>query len=438
MKKLLLSVSSILLSGVVLASCSNGFTYIKAPKKGKPVDRINVQIGENTTLSFDKDDTFEEVIDKIDDYYTSFKMYVNKDKKSSFESIEKESSNIKERNHIEDSTTIYDKYDILNSYEEYADIYRNCIKEEADSYEYEYYINSKSKLNTKQTRDKFSVINKGNNNSESYTHPKYDEDDNKYSLIYSSYNSSNNTETYKYENEKETNKEKNSLYKYIDKSGDIDDTFNNIYKGYDSIGKLYSYRPSQYFEEMYHSYISLTNIYDNSEIYNDFRDLKIELTDSEIILKGKLNYSYDAIEYVNFMMGYDNQNGDAAFEEYLEAAMDNEYKGSYKEFELWLRYDEKLDDYNTLTYSYYSVKSEDYYDIKEELSMELLSYVGLDKEYMNDYYGKTYTKKGSTKYSFIEKYNDKFDYSKKINNLNKKCKKNNIFDKIEMKEELSQ
>lgn len=438
MKKAILSLGTILLSGVVLASCSfgGGISKLKAPKKGKKVDSISVQFDEDYTLDLKQGDEYKDICSKITSHYYYMGL-ANKNYAAGYEEYRKEKLNYKESFYFSSTRDILDNTSVSEELTNYSD-------------NYAYYENKDGKVNAARYSDEIRK-SKSNNNYGKYVEKSNsnfvmsradkaskDNASNDYSFESASKQKGINEYTEKYISASESQGNEGAMYTYLTGSGKTtDDNYNNYYSA--RIPGLYSYSYTisgkVNLSPSFGSEVSLYPFIFN-EAYGDLVEYSYELTDSEIILKAKASFSVEAYDYAYDKCSID---GDTSDEKVISCLKDdvlkNEFKGSYIEAEIWIRYDQKYnpdDQYYSLRYSYYDYVSYNNFNISEEITKENYEDI-IDEEIINDYIGKKYTKKGTAFEQTTYKYNDN-NYDKKMDKLFKEAKKNNLLEKLTFQE----
>ena len=429
MKKALISLGALVLSGAVLASCSfgGGIPKIKALKKGKAVDSVSTTLFGDTSFEIKKDDEYKDVAEKLYNLYHSMPMAWN-GYTSAYESYHEENDKYKETNRIQNETTTY-----------YADTI-GYYKHVDNVFEAEVYNNYRRIAKQNSTYDKETNKNNTNYSDMYYGYAKVDSSTKDYSFKEATIQKGNTTNTDKYHYQEGTESNKGRMAFYLEGSGKTsDEDFNTKY--YYKLPNMYteSYRKSDKLEvEPEYSESIYMSTFEYDESFKDIIDYSFELTDSEIILKVKENYTEDAYDFAYGKCQEKGDTSDSTVYNYLkDNVMQNEYKGSYNEYEIWIKYDQKDEDpentFNYLSYTYYKETTYNKFDISEELTKARIGDY-LDEKIQNDYIGKKYTKKGMSSQVTIYKYNDPVktekQYKKKTDKLVKEAKKYNLFDKL--------
>lgn len=423
MKKAIISLAALAFTGVVLASCSN--SSIKAPKKGKAVESIELT-KDNNTISFNKSDSFDDVFEKI--YHATYgRVFLKAEEESfSFKQIETLKSVIKKTNSFDnDKDNIYDKVKLENSANISNEVYAKMHQENENDISAELYTYEGKKSSIKVSYDKYKEATKENSKDIVAGYMKFK--DNKYSIDGGKY--VKNSETYTYNENHMYNKDKvnDEEYTYLNDSitvtpPDYSDLSKNYvaYKG----DKKYSYNYSNYLPvESYQSNnysLYLGEFYEDE--YKDFYETSFELTDKEIILKTKTHLTYDLFNY--YYEKKDRTKSTKTEDEDLQDIIDNEYKGSYIQREIWISYDT---DFDGFTYSYFSEEGVSKTNIEFEWTKEYIETLNSNKLITDAYIGKKYTEKGNSK-ATRKIIATSTNYNKKIDSFIKKAKKNNAFE----------
>lgn len=442
MKKTIMSLGALLLAGVVLASCSQlSSVNISKPNKGKSQDNINFKIKQslNTTkeINISKNDSFYDVMDTLVEYNPIINMatYVDGDTTENY-IVGKISSklNTNVKNYI-DYPTITENYSLTGSttttFEAFFRQYDGTNKESKTIYKKINYDLSTSEKKNKCLESKKTSFEECSGGEHIVYNDKQTLDAGKYSLRKES--SSNKG----YKENSGANYTKN-LYEYLNVSESQDDPdYNSMHYGTDETDETYTYRVSEFLysninseSSIYASTVNLRNLYDktNPDI-QEIVDGKIELTDKYIILKMDSIYSDEIEEYYDMI-----SDDELTFTKYKEIA-NNEFKGTKSTLEIWIDYSTKIDDdgFATLEYSYYHEKNQLKENAKVTINDNVFDYYNISNEdFMNENKNKQLTIKknylNEIEYSTVKK-----DYSKKIESVKNKCKKNNIFDQLDMR-----
>ena len=440
MKKALISLGALVLSGAVLASCSfgGGVPKIKAPKKGKAVDSVSTTLFGDTSFEIKKDDEYKDVAEKLYNLYNSMSMAWN-NYTSAYESSYEENNKYKETNRIQNEKQVQEKVSVNETTNYYADTI-GYSKHVDNVFEAEVYNNYRRIEKENSTYDKETSKKNTNYTDMYYGYAKVDKSTKDYSFKEATIQKGNATNTDKYNYQEGTETSKGRMAFYLEGSGKTSDE--DFYtKYYYKLPNMYteSYRiPDKLDVEPDYSESVYMGIFEYDESFKDMIDYSFELTDSEIILKAKENYTEDAYDFAYAKCEEKGDTSDSTVHNYLkDNVMQNEYKGSYVEYEIWIKYDQKDEDpentFNYLSYTYYKETTYNKFDISEELTKARIGDV-LDEKIQNDYIGKKYTKKGTTSLTKIYKYNDPVktvkQYNKKTEKLIKEAKKYNLFDKL--------
>ena len=432
MKKAIISLGAILFSGVLLASCSSTKT-LSRPSKGKAVDKVNLN-----DVEINKNDKYEDVIEKIGPSH-----YINvytKDASYGLEVVNNYKSSGKSQNYISSSLgeTGY-------TYRVYAS---NSSKSSSSQY-----IDAYSKYEDGKTTSFFESTNKssGNTKASDYTGSYTINEKHGYAGTRAEDSNSCSVDAGKYDIRKSKNKnnlpgsttedEDKEVYQYLDKTEKKSDSnYDATYGGKDDKGNYYSYNITSFgFSGDYHTSVDFDPFHQYSyrapspwvqQLNGEYEDLykgSFELTNKYIILKIKLDFTESMYRYADRELYYEGTDSDDAnIAKKLKQFKDNEYKGSYAQYEIWLSYEDEL-----RGFAYYSSKEVTKANINKEITREYLVKNKVDPDEYSSYIGKKYISKGTSEYIYQAKYNNK-NYDSKINKLKDKCKKNNIFDKIDM------
>ena len=433
MKKLCLSLGAMLLSGVVLASCSNGLS-IKKPNKGKAVDSISVDVYNGEKLEIKKDDKFKDVIEKLADQYSiDFKATSNNNYEFAYKHIIKNESKENYTNYVT-GNYVYKKasmstknYNTIEGYGKYnASESNESISQES------YYYNTR-KTSISGSGDDYS-FKASSSSVEAYGGDYNTNRNGDRRLDFASYNMNKVTGTSKSKTQSDTTKENESIYKYVSASEKPNDPdYEKTYRGKDSDGNIYSYALRYVFQSCDYANVSLSDyiIYSSYFEDNNVGEYSFELTDKYIILKSSVKLSLDSINSVNY---YDYDSSDDYYAE-LKKISEGDYKGSKSDAEVWINYSTDFYDSSNnekmLTISYANVKEITKLNEKKTLDDNYFENKSCSEELVKDYKGKEYTVKlTSTREETIAASTDKYD--KKIDSFRKKAKKNNVYAKINM------
>ncbi|MBQ9900092.1 MAG: hypothetical protein IJM36_03065 [Acholeplasmatales bacterium] len=423
MKKAIISLAALAFTGVVLASCSN--SSIKAPKKGKAVESIELT-KDNNTISFNKSDSFDDVFGKIYDATHGTVSLKAEEESFSFKQIETLKSVIKKTNAFDNNNdNIYDKVKLENSANISNEVYAKMHQENENDISAELYTYEGKKTSIKVSYDKYKEATKENSKDIVAGYMKFK--DNKYSIDGGNY--VKNSVTYTYNENHMNNKEKvnDEEYTYLNDSITVTPPdYSDLYKNYVAYkgDKKYSYNYSNYLPvESYqpNNYsLYLSDFYEDE--YKDFYETSFELTDKEIILKTKTHLTYDLFNY--YYEKKARTESTKTEDEDLHDIIDNEYKGSYIQREIWISYDT---DFDGFTYSYFSEEGVSKTNIEFEWTKEYIETLNSNKLITDAYIGKKYTEKGNSK-STHKIIATSTNYNKKIDSFIKKAKKNNAFE----------
>lgn len=428
MKKLCLSLGAIVLSGLVLASCS-GVKINKPKSKGSAVDSISVTTSEGT-YEFKKDDKFADVYSKLSSY-----QYFTIDNTSSggnYEYAYKTKSSVSGKmtytNYInEDNQYLYKKY-VATAKQTYTEDSYFKGEEKDGNYKMELYYNSVSK---EKYKNESSEETKTKNISETTTcGGTYSNEREVHSVNFGIFESETKKETTKTKTTKDSGNKKEKSYKYVNETENpTDENYGKTRYGYDKDGNYYSYQISSFFDDRDPLTLPISYYVMYDEAIDDLCDYSFELTDNYIILKGtsKLTRSilYDMNDYI------DAENREDFYKK-AKNLVDTDYKGSKLNIEIWIDYtrDSLTEGEKMLTLSYAKYKEVSKFNYKRTYDENKLQhYYYFDKAFIDEVKGKEYTAKGSMT-TTGEIGNSSDNYSKKIEKFQKKNKKNNIFDNI--------
>ena len=437
MKKALISLGALVLSGVILSSCSfgGGAPKIKAPKKGKAVDKISTTIA-GDPFELNKTDDYKDVFAKIYSTYHYLDIaeegYI-----TAFETINTIKSDYKETNKILNERKVYDKASEKMNTTNYTDNYSFYCKKDNVTDICSYNNRIRYGKGT-STSDKSSEINDMDYKETYYGKSHLDTSSKDYSFVEASITKGKTNYSEKDFTEGESEINNGNISFYLEGSGKTtDEDYNTRYTA--KIPNLYNYTYSKAtkvsdIDTVYGPEVSLSN-FAFDETFKDLMEYSFELTDSEIILKAKGNFTVEAQQFAYYKCQQSGDTSESTVYNYLkDNTMKNEYKGSYTEVELWIKYDQKYviknNDYTYLSYTYYNQTTYNKYNISEELTKARLENY-LDEAIINDYIGKKYTKKGMSSQVTTYKYNEPTEkvqkqYDKKASKLIKEAKKNNL------------
>jgi hypothetical protein len=431
MKKIYLSLGAMLLAGVVLASCGAN-SGVKKPSKGKAVDKVTFTDSSIGATEFTKDTKAEDLVKSL----TGDLNPTSADAKNSeykITSVYSYNSTTTKENNIF-SNEFYKKYKESQTASGSMDYYTRTESSDSEL-KREVYLDRTYSATESDSADDMSYT----------TEEKVTEKD------AGSYIRSSGQRTIDfgiYTEEKDSYKMKSStmsgessssskVYKYLDASEKLtDENYGATYYGTGDSGETYYYSINSFFKNNGgYSSICVSVLY--HEEYKDLFDISFELTDKYIIIKADVTYLEEVSDYLNDKSYLEDKSYDST-EAYLSAYKDilaKEYKGSKTTYEIWIDYNTKNPDQEDkvmLSYAYYKVEKV----IKASYSIELndkyfdkYSYADELKEKAK---GKTQKVKinSTSKEEYAVNTND---YSKKIKSVKDSCKKNNIFDKIDMK-----
>ena len=435
MKKLIyiLSMTSILF----ITACST--TNIKKPNKGKSVDKISFKymnpnkIVEN--IEINSSDSFKDVYNKLN--YSTLEI-AQIDNSFGFTRYKKQSNSLSGSN-IVYNNALAKKYNEKNSIDEKYDAYfkrRNgeFIGSYADSF-FKGVYDSKSSKSADSIKKVDNVYNEL-----SYAAKEYSSNT-EYSVESGRYNIYKNKKVSDDNCLKKDESSKTSLYQYVSGQTDIDNIYKTYY-GYDSDGEKYSYSLG--------TFVNTSRIFDYNissinydEEYDELYDNSFELTDKYIILKVKSKYTNymfeDAIDQLTLETNKTFFDKSVVIQK-LNKLIDECYTNTYSQTEIWIDYsnpyDISDDTVKKLTYGYY--KHVEKNNIKKKITYDVryldYYYPTISDDLAKDLIGveSVFTYKSS----YVEEIAvNKKSYNSKIKSVMKKCKNNNIFDKITMLEE---
>ncbi len=435
MKKLCLSLGAILLSGVVLASCSNGVS-IKKPKKGSSVEKVEVDLYDyDYKLEISKDDSFEDVYEKLSNitYMTDFKQS-EYESEFAYKKIEKSNMKSTYSNYYLDgyvvrSGTIKTKEDEVE--ESYG---KNISTENKDVITKKSYYYKTEKGTEESKGDDMSLKSKYSSASGfagEYVQKRVDGENR---IDFGSYEMEKNNITSKSNSFNNTTKEKSSVYKYLnDREKDSDPDYRKEYSGRDSDGKEYSYRLTSVFDQNTPDNQSLSSFIMYSKYFeeHDTAEYSFELTDKYIILKSSINLTASVSDDVRIS---DFTSEDEYYAELVKLSK-TDYKGSKVESEFWINYTNsvpKTDDEKILTLSYATLKDTTKFSRKKIYDDAFFNNYSCPEEFKKEYKGKEYTVKGKGVRTLTIGSSLDEKYDKKITSFKKKAKKNNVYKKIDM------
>lgn len=423
MKKALISISALALAGLVLASCSNG--GLKAPKKGKSVSEISLTFNSNE-INIKDTDSFDDAMNKISLGFAGGIYVSHTDKEVSFKGSYSQKFSTKAENFISNGRVVKkssNNTSVSSTTEEYYKKINDGTSTSQSVYSASTYgmkskiINDKYELKIDYTRN---GIYSGNLN---ISNNKYDIKAGRYS--HDTFNYDN-----KYNVKSDNNVQKNNTYQYIE--GNFDDNDPAIYDinhAYGPDGQEYSYSYNNFveFDDIYQCNLQIPEmfeIYSESSNLRDYFETSFELTDKEIILKMKTSLTSEVGEFAST----EAQINSTEFKDEVDKALQNSFKGSYNEVELWFSYDSNFETYG-FAYSYYNYHEYVKYNINYNYTDDRLAYMKLTSDLNDELKGKTYKKTGTVEgRTIIVANNDSYD--KKIDKFLNKAKKNNLFDSL--------
>ena len=460
MKKTIMSLGALLLTGAVLASCSNSnAASIKKPSKGKAVSEVSFKAynddDEETNISIKKSDSFDDVMAALVQMPTIY-MTRNESDDAIEETYTYSStykSTMKAKNYY--TNTLYDKYESKGESTSSEDYYMKMSSSDEKD-ETTVYDKTTMNLTSKNVKNKYVTSEKINSETgvagttttkrENGSISERSVDGGRYQK-----NTSNGSETYV--GGKETNSESAKEYKYLKASEKQDDeNYNATYYGYDSMGNYYSYKISDFLSlkslspyymksgGSYYPYyavattsINLSNYYDDG-FMKDYTKGSFEITDKYIIIKMDTSYNRSVYQDAYALAG------DSATESQIKSEYDKlikgEYKGTKANYEIWINYKNELrnsDGFNYLSFSYLKATETNKLNRKAKYDDDYFNRYGISNQETKDLLsGKEYTMNGTGSMTYEMTINFK-DYTKKINSMKDTCKKNNIFDEIDMK-----
>ena len=275
MKKAIMSLGALLLSGVVLASCGNSSASIKKPSKGKAVSEVSFKAynddDEETNISIKKSDSFDDIMAALVKMPTIY-MTENQSDDAIEETYTYSStykSTMKAKNYY--SNTLYDKYEVKDNSTSTEEYYMKMSSSDEKD-ETTVYDKTTMNYSSKTTKNKYSDSEKIDSEAGvagTTTIKRKDGSISERSVDGGRYQKITSNETETYVGGKDTNSESTKEYKYLNASEKpTDENYNATYFGYDTMGNYYSYKISR--EEASQKLIKNENIYINNE--NNFRD----------------------------------------------------------------------------------------------------------------------------------------------------------------------
>lgn len=432
MKKIYLSLGAMLLAGVVLASCGAN-SGVKKPSKGKAVDKVTFTDSSIGATEFTKDTKAEDLVTSLTGYlYPSSSDAKNNEYKIT--SI-----------HSENSTTTKENTIFSNEF------YKKYKESETASGSVDYYTRTEFSESEVKSEVYFDRTYGGteSNSADDMSYTTEEKTTEKNAGSYVEKTSGERTIDFGvYKEEKGSYKTKSStmsgesstgskVYKYLDASEKpTDENYGATYYGTGDSGETYYYTISSFFKDQGdYSSICVSDFY--QEKYKDLFDVSFELTDKYIIIKADVTYLNEVRNYLSEKSNLEDKSYDST-EAYLSAYKDilaKEYKGSKTTYEVWIDYNTKdpnEEDKVMLSYAYYKVEKV----IKASYSIELNDKYFDKNPVADELKEKAKGKTQKVKINETEKTEyavNTNDYSKKIKSVKDSCKKNNIFDKLDMK-----
>ena len=458
MKKTIMSLGALLLSGAVLASCGMSASSIKKPNKGKAVDSVSFKTYdedyEELELSFKKGDSFDDVmtaLTKLPSVYIS-KFEDEKIFETGYAYKLSYDIGVTQKNYYESySNNLYNKMTSSSKASQSGDYY-NKIVDSNTTRDNTVYSKMSSTSSVKTTKDKYSEERtaKVENGVAGTTSFVYDNSKiSSASVDGGVYEKADKREIQKGNNLSNNEKTSSNVYKYLKASENRSDpTYNQRHYGYDIDGTEYSYRIQTFLDEdsmsstYYRTGASTTPHISSSfsdtdfkSIYNesmqDYIDGSFELTDKFIIIKATMTY-HETI-YREAVESFDEEPTETQIKAKYDELLKNEYKGTKSTYEIWLdyttpEYDDK--DHVYLSNSYLKATQILKANKKDKYDDKYFKDNGIsDQDIKNMLNGKEFTTVGYSKMEYEMAYNTN-DYSKKIKSMKDTCKKNNIFDSI--------
>lgn len=459
MKKLFFSLGAILFSSVLLASCNAGSGIsVNKPKKGMPVDKVEFLTGDYGApieISIRKSDSFEDVYNTLGNYYDIGLLtdieYINS-RKLGWSQKASVKADFKATNYYrDDENIIVKKYknNIKYSLEEDAYFEGSYTPESGtENYKEEgnYYNKKITNISTKTSYDGLDSNRKVYQEIGIAGYLLQKKSNNGITRVVDLGNYNNSNYKYLTETLSDKNIDEGSLneYYYVNEYDNSNDpNYGATYEGYDKDDKHYSYSVSDYFDGdmadelfFYNNSKELSSLY-NPE-YSSFYTCSFELTDKYIIIKTKTTF-FEAIydETINYFTRLDKTDYDEDdITNKMKELYDKKYKGSYSEQELWINYThlyENTDNYHNLTCDYYKNTTKNYDDYSgtyddEYFKLNLIT----NEDVQNSLRGIKYSVKSSAVESY-EIATNTLSFNSKYNKMKNKCKKNNIYSKIDMK-----
>ena len=419
-----------LLLAIALTGCSSG--GIKKPNKGKAINELHLKYydydNNEKEIHINKNDSFDDVYNNIE--LMSFQTYSDDKISYAYKTTSKRTINEKNKYYPLYAKLSDEKETYEYSGEHY--LFKNYITNDKNTETtFNYYKSDKTYSKGRSVTDFQKTII--NDSSINIVAGNYTEGSNKFIYDFAEYDS------YKIDEKNEgiitdaNNDNKKSVYKYVNKEANQDNRFDRYY-GTDKDGTSYTYtldslRPNINTMSKY------IDLYDKNFTY--FYDNKIELTDKYIILKFKSLYTQNMYEEAQNRLRFETNKSAFSNKEISDKLVDlinEEYNGSYTTEELWINYNKKDNDVSNLCFDYYYMKSYERQYKKSKYTREEVDYrYSLsDNDKINSLIGMDYLINNKTTYTYELAIND-YKYDKKIESLKNKAKKNNLYDKIEMK-----
>lgn len=427
MKKLCLSLGAIVLSGLVLASCS-GVKINKPKSKGSAVDSVSVTTSEGT-YEFKKDDKFADVYSKLSSYqyFTIDNTLSGDNYEYAYKTKSSVSGKMTYTNYInEDNQYLYKKY-VATAKQTYIEDNYFKGEEKDGNYKLETYYNSVSK-----EKYKYESAEETKTSSEEETKTyggTYSNEREVHSVNFGIFKSEVKKNSTKTKTTKDSKNEKEKSYKYVNETENpTDENYGKTRYGYDKDGNYYSYQISSFFYDHSPLMLPISYYIMYNEAIEDICDYSFELTDNYIILKGTSKLTRSIL---NDMSGYVDAESQEDFYKKAKDLVNTDYKGSKLNIEIWIDYtrDSSTEGEKMLTLSYAKYKEVSKFNYKRTYTEKQFQNSYFDKAFIDEVKGKEYTAKGSM--TTTGEIGDSSDnYSKKIEKFQKKNKKNNIYDNI--------
>ena len=428
MKKMVLSLGAMLLAGAVLASCGKTSSLkVKAPNKGKTVDKVEYTTTRDFT--FNKDDSFEDVFLQLNDSYDLTYKYTEDTYEFGYTKVSNKKSDISGKNAVQNDI-IGKNFKYLDEVKYEQEVYqKNTSTSDTEKY-LQYYTSYESEKEeitfNKDTRKDNDVDNYKYAGSYEYNESGERKIDyGKYNYELDEYSTKTTTGT-------RTNKDEYKTNYYLNKSEKpTDEDYGKTFSGYDKSGYSLEYTLRYFFNYANEESVNTYGMY--IEAYKDLFDCSFELTDKYIILKSKTTYEEQLFDefYQDYAYDHDSDEGIvAAYKNYFNKY----YKGSSFEYELWINYTNKDNDNDTyLTCEYYKANKTKKMNMTIDYNEKYFDLLHVDDEDVRkELKGQQYVMKGTDTetYEVVANTND---YSKKIESLKKEIKKNNDYDGVDFK-----